>query len=171
MKRSFALNTTIAALAAAAVIATPVIAQDESDSDSAGPAFGYGPKPAMVGHRHGGRFFGGGPEHIERMAERLGLNQEQREAIRTVVDEARPKFRSIRDSLSEGRTQLHDIAFSGNYDEGQARTLADAQAARMADLIVLRTEVMSRAYAILTPEQQEQLKARMEQRGSRWGRR
>ena len=99
----------------------------------------------MVGHRHGGRFFGGGPEHIERMAERLGLNQEQREAIRAVVDQARPKFRSITDSLRDGRKQLHDIAFSGNYDEGQARTLADAQAARMAELIVLRTEAMSKA--------------------------
>ena len=171
MKPIIALSTTIAALAAAAVIAAPVIAQDEPDSDSAGPAFGYGAKPAMVRHMHGGRFFGGGPEHIERMAERLDLNQEQREAIRAVVDQARPKFRSITDSLGEGRTQLHNLAFAGNYDEGQARTLADAQAARMAELIVLRTEVMSKAYAVLTPEQQEQLKSRMEQRGSHRGRR
>ena len=119
------------------------------------------------GRHHGGHGlgFGPGPERIERMAERLDLSDEQRDAIRAIVDKARPSFREYGDNLRDNREKLRELAQTENADQTAIRTLADAQGDTMADMIVLRTDVMREVRAVLTPEQREELKNRRSHHG------
>ena len=127
-----------------------------------GIAFGEGR------HHGGGSFgFGPGPERIERMAGKLDLSDEQRDAIRAIADKARPSFREYGDSLRDNREKLRELAQADDADQAAIRALADAQGDTMADMIVLRTDLMREVRAVLTPEQREEL----ENKRSRHGRR
>ena len=123
------------------------------------------------GRHHGGGDlgFGHGPERIERMAERLDLSDEQRDSIRAIVDKARPAFREYGDSLRDNREKLRELAQADDADQAAIRALADAQGGAMADMIVLRTDMMREVRAVLTPEQRKELENRRSHHGRRHG--
>jgi Spy/CpxP family protein refolding chaperone len=101
--------------------------------------------PMMHGHGHG---------HLRHLMRQLDLTEEQRDKVFDILYAQVPAAREKTRELREGREALVSAAMSGNYDPQQVRTLADAQAKPISDLIVMRTETLNKIYAVLTPEQQ-----------------
>lgn len=104
-----------------------------------------------------GRHHSDHESRIERMADVLGLTQEQRDAVRAIIDKSRPQKRALRDTLSEHRRQLRALTQQGIPSEGEVRQIADAQGRAIADMIVLRTRIQSDINAVLTQEQREKM--------------
>jgi len=155
MKKATTTILITSALAASLAAAVPVFARGPDMPDHCA-----GRAQSMAFGRHGD------PEaRIERMAQRLNLSTEQRDAMRAIVDKARPQMRALRDRLTDNRTQLRTLTLQGNADEARVRTLADAQGKAMADLIVLRTQMRSEMDKVLTEPQRQQLRQRFGQRG------
>ena len=118
---------------------------------------------AMSFRGHGG--FGDSDRMIERLAARLNVSKEQRDAMYAVVDKARPQERALRDQLIETHTQLRALKQQGTPKESEVRKLADAQGKAIADMIVLRTKVQTEIRGVLTDAQRQQLDQWREQRG------
>lgn len=121
-----------------------------------------GPGPAHPGwhgphHRFGPQAMGVRAFLRGRLAERLNITDEQRDQIRALLKDQRSKDRPLLESLRETRTQLREATRFGQFDENSVRTLAQQQAQAMTDLLVSRERLKSRVYALLTPEQQNQL--------------
>lgn len=108
----------------------------------------------------------GGDRQIERMAERLDLDDAQLASVRAIVDSYRDEQRALRDQLRGGRAQIRGLGASGEYDEEAVRALAEVQGDGMAELIVLKAQMFSEIAAVLTDEQREAL-AEMGERGGR----
>ena len=123
---------------------------------------------AYAASAHGGSGRGGmgGERQIERMAERLDLDDAQLASVRAIVDSYRAEQRALRDQLRDGRAQIRGLGATGEYNEEEVRALADAQGDSMADLIVLKTQMFSEIAAVLSDEQREAL-AEMRERGGR----
>ncbi len=129
------------------------------------------------GHGFGGGGFGGhrfdGPQMAERLIRFLDLNDAQRDEVRGIVDAAQPQLRELSDAMRDSRQQLREIAEAETLDTAALRTAADQQGDLVSDMIVLGAGVMTEVRAVLTPEQLEDLKARMGEHGQghRFGRR
>jgi periplasmic protein CpxP/Spy len=104
-----------------------------------------------------GRGYGGVDARIERLADRLDLSQTQRDALRAIVDKARPQMRALRDRLFANRRQLQLLAREAKPDETRIAQLADAQGRAIAELIVLRTKMDGAIRGVLTDEQRDRL--------------
>jgi Spy/CpxP family protein refolding chaperone len=145
----------ILTIAALAIFAAPaaVLAQG-------GP--GEGPGPHGPGP---GGFFGGGGDHLgfferglPRMAEDLGLSNEQLDKIQAVIGAARPKIEDYAEQLRQGREAYraaHDDLTV--FDEGAFRAHALEQNQIQTDLMVIAGKAKAEIFSILTPEQRQQL--------------
>jgi len=102
---------------------------------------------------------------IDRMADALDLTKAQRDAMRAIVDKARPQTRELHDKLAENHKQLHALVQQASPKESELRKLADAQGQMMADMIVLRTKVQTEIRAVLTDAQREQMQQWREKHG------
>jgi Spy/CpxP family protein refolding chaperone len=151
-------------------IKTLMIATAIAGSVAAGLAYAM---PPGGGGRcpDGGRGMGFGQHgmdadaHVDRMAERLDLNKEQRDKVRAIVDKTRPQARELRDKLSENRKQMQTLTRQGTTKESEIRKLADNQGKLIADMIVQRSKVQGEINTVLTPEQREKMQQRFENRG------
>ncbi len=103
-------------------------------------------------HRHFGRHHGrfGLWKMIGR---KLNLTDAQRNQIKTIVSEERPKMKPLFQQLKAGREQLEALMKSGPFDEAKVRSIAKGQADTIADMIVARQRMKSQIWAVLTPEQ------------------
>lgn len=130
-----------------------------------GPGGGWHDGPG----RHGGGpgWFGPGAgdhqlgffEHVlPRLAEDLGLSDEQLEKIKTVVDGARPEIERLSGLLREGR-DAHRAANEDPtvFDEGAFRSHAAEQHQLQTDLMVVIGKTKAEVFKIFTPEQLAQL--------------
>ena len=120
------------------------------------PAFG------THGWAHGARamsFHGYGDldGRIDRLSEMLDLSKTQRDAMRAIVDKARPQMRDLHDRLVENRKQLRELAREDKPNEARLTQLADAQGHAIAESIVLRTKVVGAMREVLTDEQRSRL--------------
>lgn len=135
-----------------------------------GPGYGQGFGPgAMMGGMRGGPGMGGFGG-MRGMAA-LDLTDAQRDQIFKIRHEQAPALREKMEAAHKARLELHGLAGSANYDSAKARQLADAQAKAMADATLLRTEMMNKMSAVLTPEQRakwQELQAQRGPRGPRW---
>jgi Spy/CpxP family protein refolding chaperone len=156
----------ILTIAAAALLAAPtaVFAQNgPGDGSGSGGAWGGGHGPhggdqGWFGDGEGGhglRFF---ERMLPRLAEELGLSDEQLSEIQTIVDEARPKIEEYAQQLREGRESyraaIEDPRF---FNEDKFRAHAEAQHRIQTDLGVVAGQAKADALNVLTPEQLAQL--------------
>jgi Spy/CpxP family protein refolding chaperone len=112
---------------------------------------------------HGG--YGDSDRMVERLAARLNVSKQQRDAMYAVVDKARPQERALRDQLIETHRQLRALQLQGTPKESEVRKLADAQGKAIAEMIVLRARVQADIRGVLTDAQRQQLDQWREQRG------
>ncbi len=152
MKRSVLIATLILTLAA-----------------GVGTAFAWGGPgghgPGMEGHGGPGAFLHG----MMRLMHRLDLSDQQREAIRGILQDTRTQIGPHREALQEGREQMRALDPSA-FDETAVRAIAQKQAKELEDIMVIAQKARSQIWAVLTPEQREkakQIRTEMEQRSER----
>jgi len=158
----------ILTFAAAIVFAMPttVLAQTgpgPGDGSGSGGAWGgghgrHGGGQGQFGGNdasHGLRFF----EHmLPRLAEELGLSDEQLGEIQTIIDTARPQIEEFAQQLRDSRETYRGAIEDPTYFNGEAfRAHASAQHQIQTELGVVAGQAKADALKVLTPEQLAQL--------------
>lgn len=92
---------------------------------------------------------------FERMADRLNMRAEQRQAMQTIADKYRPEMLKLRQMLKDNRDALDKMDAS----DPKLRELAEAQGKTMADMTVLRKKMRAQMDQVLTDAQRRQLQA------------
>ena len=91
--------------------------------------------------------------NMDRMAEKLGLSDAQKEQVSAILKAEKEKTDPLRQQLFENRKQIMEAAVSGKFDEAAVRAIAEKQAPIITELMVSHARAKSEIYALLTPEQ------------------
>ena len=145
-------KTALLALLMSGLLATSAYADFDGkkgprDRHFNGPGFGM-PNPDMIS---------------ERMAERLGLNEAQRESVDNIMSAAKPEIKALREKAKANRDALK--ALDPSDPEVQNIALSNGELATEATLLFAR--VRGEIDAVLTDEQRAELAELKEQRGER----
>lgn len=137
----------VAAALAIGLGALPVLAQGQ------GP--GPGPGQRMGGPGRGGRGPGGPGPGIMPMLQQLDLTDQQREQLRTLMDENRPP--ADPGQLRDAELKLHAAILGDTPDPQAIDTAKTAINAAHAAELDHQVQMLSKIAQILTPEQRQQL--------------
>lgn len=107
---------------------------------------------AECGHHHRGHW-----KHHHCFGKMLNLTDNQKKEMFAIRLDEQAKIKPLFKSLKQGRMQLRGLVKSAKFDEAKAQSIAKGQAAIIANIIVERTRMKSRMYAVLTPEQRTTL--------------
>ena len=129
-------------------------------------ALAQGPGPGMPGPRGFGGGHGPGPG-MDFGLRGLDLSDAQREQVKTIVDSHRDELRQVGEKMREAHKAFAEATNAETIDEAAIRAKSTAVASAMADEAVLRAKVRAEVLTVLTAEQQEQLKARRQEMGTR----
>jgi protein CpxP len=122
-------------------------------------SFAQGPGPggpgleAPRGPRGGGRGVDFGLRGVQ-------LTDAQREQVRSIMQSHRTELDNTRKALGEAHRAFAAATRSATPDEAAVRTQASAVANAMAEEAILRAKIRAEVHALLTPEQQQELKTR-----------
>jgi Spy/CpxP family protein refolding chaperone len=97
----------------------------------------------------------------------IGLTGEQRRQMRELLQQRRPQFRALAQKLVEARRGIRSARQMTPVDEAAVKQVREQAAKLRQDVAALRKQLRADALNVLTPEQQEKLKARAAQRISR----
>jgi Spy/CpxP family protein refolding chaperone len=122
---------------------------------AAHPGMGAGPM-VMQGFGHGHM----GEMEVMRMAERLGLTQDQRDRIGKIIDDTRPKLRKNGFDRMDNRKELHALMKEDKLDDKKLRSMTRRQGELMADMMYLQMKMRSDIHGVLTDEQRDKMKER-----------
>jgi Spy/CpxP family protein refolding chaperone len=149
-------RTIILTIAAAAICTAPMAAIAQPGPGGGGPGW--------HGGGTGGDHLGFFERRLPRMAEELGLSDEQLEKIQAVADAARPEIEKYAEQLRNGREAYRaEYDNPAEFDESAFRAHAQDQHLVQTELMVAVAKARAEIFAQLTPEQIEQLE---EMRGS-----
>jgi periplasmic protein CpxP/Spy len=119
-----------------------------------GPGMRGAPGPGLQGGPRGGGPVGDlGLRGIE-------LTEAQREQVRSIMESHRDEFAGLREKLGAAHRAFAEATRSDAVDEAAIRAQSTAVANAMADEAILRARVRTEVHALLTAEQQQQLKDR-----------
>jgi len=122
-----------------------------SDDDDRYERHGYsGKKCDKHGKDHGSR--------MERMIERLDLNDEQTTQVRTIRDNYRPKMQALSGKIRGNRQQLREVMHEDTINQSKVKELAQVMGDLKTDKIILRAEMKAEMHKVLTKEQREKMK-------------
>lgn len=99
----------------------------------------------------------------------LNLSEAQRDRVFAILHAQAPQMRAQTRDAQKAREALQQVALAGELDEARLQELAQRAARASTDLALLRARTHNALFKELTPEQQAQLKARMESREQRGG--
>jgi Spy/CpxP family protein refolding chaperone len=111
-----------------------------------------------------GRGGGGMRMEMAHGLRQLDLTAEQRELVRAVFDQHRAAQQALRERAAAARQALREAERAEPLNEGVIRSKAADVAAVEADAAVLRAQVHSEVFRLLTPEQQAKARSLREQR-------
>lgn len=124
---------------------------------------------AMMGGAGG---FMGGPQHVERMVDRLlrdvDATEQQRTQIRQIAQAAATDLQGQRESGRELREQMRSLFTQPNVDAAAAESLRQQSIARMDASSRRMTQAMVDIARVLTPEQRAKLGEQMAERQRRF---
>jgi periplasmic protein CpxP/Spy len=132
--------------------------------EAQGPGSQGGPPPGMMGQGPGGpggrgRGPGGGMfGMIGPELQALNLTDAQQKQVQAVLESYKSEQQSIRDRMQAAGKALNDAIAADPFDEAVIRAKAADQAAVEADSAVLQAKVRAAVYALLTPEQKQNMK-------------
>lgn len=138
-------------LLSAAVYADGQRGRQGPDRGFGGPGFGI-PAPMM---------------RIERMAERLDLDDVQRERVENIVTAAKPELKALREQFRANHDALKEL--DANDAEVQNIAISNGELATEGTLLVMR--IRGEIHAVLTEEQLAKLAEGKERRKERFERR
>ncbi len=165
----------ILTVTAALLLAAP-LALFAQGAPGGGPNGGPGSGPGGGAWGHGPAGVGGGPDDglgffdhmLPRLADELGLSDEQLAEIQTILDAARPEIETFAEQLAAGREAYREAHPDPTvFSESAFRTHAAEQAQIQIELMVVAQRVKASALAVLTPEQLAQLEEMRGNRGKR----
>ena len=142
-----------------AIAAVPGTVLAQAGPGGPGGGFHRGDPSGFGGH--GG--FGGGPDlyrlqhRLPRMAEFLGLTEEQVTQIEAIIDEELTVIEPLRTQLHDAVQAYRDSHVPGQFDEFEFRSFLEEVAPLKIDIEVANARAMSRVFDVLTPEQREQM--------------
>ncbi len=120
-------------------------------------AHGHGHHQGMKKGMSGCHGYDGGPGGPMMGAlRRLDLTDAQQQKVQSIMETMRPKLEQQREAMQAVRKQLADLDPT-TFDEAAVRKIAAGLAAPMQEMAVLHQQIRSKIYAILTPEQRQQL--------------
>ena len=123
---------------------------------------------ASLAHPPFGAKRGGEPQAFgARMAERLGLDDQQIEQIKAIRSEARDQKKQLSENLKANRQALREAASFDQYDAQMVAQLSQEQGLLHAQRVELAAQVRYQTMAVLTPEQRETLASLRHERGKR----
>jgi Spy/CpxP family protein refolding chaperone len=88
------------------------------------------------------------------------LTESQREQVQSIMQSHRTEFENAAKALRDAHRAFGDATRAATIDEAAIRQHSTAVASAMADDAILRAKVRAEVHALLTPEQQQQLKDR-----------
>lgn len=94
----------------------------------------------------------------------LNLSEAQRDRVFAILHAQAPQMRTQALEARKARQALQQVALAGELDEARLQDLAQRASRANTDLAVLRARTHNALFKELTPEQQAQVKARMEAR-------
>jgi protein CpxP len=106
-------------------------------------------------------------ERFAKLADKLGLSNEQKTRIKEVFKKNRPEGKPIVTNLIHEKRELKTLVRFGNADEAAIRAQAAKVAKFQADLAVHRAQMYKQMRTILTPEQVEKFKVVQKERDDR----
>jgi periplasmic protein CpxP/Spy len=131
----------------------------------------------LYAQRAGGEGFGGGFGGFEgrghghrpgfALLRGLDLTDQQRQQVRTIMDNHKSEFQQVRQRIRTAFEAQHAAATATPPDEATIRAKATEVGAAQGDLAVLMAKVRGEVFQILTPDQQakaQQLQAQRAQR-------
>jgi len=113
-----------------------------------GPGFG------MMGRGPGGPMGG----MIMQGLRQLNLTEEQKTQVKAVMDANKDALQAIGKQMQEAQVALGDAATADQPNEQAIRDAAAAVGKLQGDLAVLRSQIHTKVFALLTPDQQAQAK-------------
>lgn len=116
-----------------------------------------GPPP---GH-HGGPGFGPGPDGIfhrlPMLTEILDLSSDQVDQITGIFEAQRSEVEPLMEQMRTAREDFHSTTGPGSFDEATYRAFFERQAATRVEMHLIQAQGVAEAWAVLTPEQQQEL--------------
>jgi len=98
-----------------------------------------------------------GQHRMGKMAESLGLSDEQREQVKSIHEASKDEMKALKESSKQGRMALKEAVDSGASDS-EIDELSAQQGKLMGEMIALKTKNKSRVAAVLTDEQRAKAK-------------
>ncbi len=125
------------------------------------------------GHRGFGRGFGDPARMIERMSQRLDLDETQQQNVRNIIDAARPEFDELRERARANRKAMRELDPADPDYSALLNNLAIENGELVAEGTLLFGRVRSEIDAQLTDTQRAELSEAMQRKrgGFRRGRR
>src|SRR5579859_2242374 len=150
-------------LIAALTVAMGSVMARSQTTDAAAP-----PPPPAHGHAYGMH------EHMMGFfAQKLNLTDEQKTQMKAIMQKEHPAMKPLFQQQHQIDQQLRQYV-EGPFDEAKVQALAAQKAQIQAQLTVAETRIHNQLYALLTPDQQSQMKemeakheARMQERMNR----
>ena len=102
--------------------------------------------------------FGGKQHRYERMADKLDLNDGQRQQLKQIHRKARPQMLELKDAMQDNREALRKLDPKSPQFDTQVAELARQQGELVTQKIIQHNQVRASVFAILTPEQREMAK-------------
>jgi len=92
--------------------------------------------------------------HMGWIARKLDLSDAQKTQIQALIQAEQPNLQPLVKQLAASQQQMLVATRGGNFDEAKVQILANQQAQILAQLMVIRERVISKAYnTVLTPDQ------------------
>lgn len=152
-------STMNAGLRKFAIITATVMALGGTAAVSQAAGCPGGPGGCPAGQH--GKFF-------DKMATRLNLTDAQKQQAKDIFTKSREAAKPLMQQLREESGKMRDLMKADTLDEAAIKAQAAKLAPIKADLGILRVKAEREFRQILTPEQQQQLKAMREQRANRF---
>jgi len=153
---------------------TPQSPSPASQSMPHGPGHGgrhhASQQPGHSHEGHGHRGHSGRHDHDGMMMPGAGilrgvnLSEAQRDRVFAILHAQAPQMRAQALEAQTARQALQQVALAGELDEAKLQDLAQRASRANTDLAVLRARTHNALFKELTPEQQAQVKARMDAR-------
>ena len=98
---------------------------------------------------------GGKQQRYERMADKLDMNDQQRQQLKQIHRQARPQMLKLKDAMQDNREAMRKLDPNSAQFSAELAKLAKQQGELVTQKIIQRNQVRASVFAILTPEQRK----------------